>query len=141
MDLEAGESPTHRARIREEVMQESNAVWMWSEAFVQALQRAMLDTPSDPSERLDWPRFCQRLRHWSRHAEEARKEYQQEWPWPLRNLYNFWRDVGLEGIREQAMFARHSCPRFRLWGWRIHPERSNHSGEQTTEICPCCGDL
>jgi hypothetical protein len=80
MDLEAGGSPTHPARIREEVMQESNAVWMWSEAFLQALQRAALDTPPDLSERLDWPKFCQRLRHWSRHVEEARKEYQQEWP-------------------------------------------------------------
>jgi hypothetical protein len=101
-------------------MQESNAAWMWSEAFVEALERAMLDPPLVPAERQDWPKFCKRLRHWWQDVKEARKEYLEEHPAHLQNLYNFWRNVGREDVREQAMLARHSYPRFRLWGWRIH---------------------
>jgi hypothetical protein len=93
---------------------------MWSEAFANALEREMLDPPSDPAERLAWPKYCKRLSRWWRNLEEAQKEYQQERPEQLRNLYNFWGNVGLEDVREQAMLARHSYHRFRLWGWRAH---------------------
>jgi len=44
-------------------MQESNAAWTWSEAFVEALECAMLDPPLDLAERSDWPKFCEILRH------------------------------------------------------------------------------
>jgi hypothetical protein len=69
-------------------MQESNAAWMWSEAFVEALECAMLDPPLDSAERSDWPKFCEKLRHWRHDVEEARKEYQQGRPAQLRYLHN-----------------------------------------------------
>ena len=56
---------------------------------------------------------------------EARKEYLEERPAQLRELDNFWRNVGREDVREQARLARDSYPRFRLWEWR--PRRSVQS--------------
>ena len=107
-------------------MQKNNAVWMWSESFGEAVERAMLDPPLDPAEGLDWPKFCERLTQWWRDVAEARKEYLEGHPAQLRNLYNFWRNVGREDVREQAMLARHSYPRFRLWGWRARAALSDH---------------
>ena len=113
-------------------MQERDAVWMWSEAFAEAIKRMMLDPPLDPAERVEWPRFCKRLAHWWRDVEEARREYLAERPAQLRNLYTFWRNVGREDIGEQVILARHSYPRFHLWGGRTRAALSSHMG-MTTE--------
>jgi len=102
-------------------MKENNAVWMWSETFVESVERSLGDPPSDEAELRDWSKYCDRLRRWWHEVEEARKEYQEERPWHLRDLYNFWRNVGLEDIQEQAMLARGCYPRFRSWGWRPVP--------------------
>jgi hypothetical protein len=128
-DFETGANPPQRgADSGGEVMQEQerDAVWFWSEAFGKAVERAMLEPPTDPAERSDWPKFCDRLTQWWRDVEEARKDYLAQRPAQLRNLYNFWRNVGRENPREQAMLARHSYPRFRMWGWRARAALCNH---------------
>jgi hypothetical protein len=85
----------------------------------------MLNPPLDGAELPDWYKHCDRLTQWWRDVEEARKEYLEGRPAQLRELYNFWRDVGREDVREQARLARDSYPRFRLWEWR--PRRSTQS--------------
>ena len=52
---------------------------------------------------------CNRLARWRHDAEQARKEYLEGRPAQLRDLYNFWRNLG----------------RFRLLGWRPRP-LTNH---------------
>jgi len=61
-------------------MQERDAAWLWSEAFGEAVGRSMLDPPLVAAERLDWPKFCDRLAQWWRDVEEARKEHLQGHP-------------------------------------------------------------
>jgi len=81
-------------------MQESNAAWTWSEAFVEAPECAMLDPPLDSAEQSDWPKFCEKLKHWRHDVEEARKEYQQGRPAKLRYLHNLWRNIGLGDVQK-----------------------------------------
>jgi hypothetical protein len=71
----------------------------WSETFLQTVERSMRDRPSD-AEVPDWYEHCSRLARWRHDAEQARKEYLEGCPTQLRELYNFWRNLG----------------RFRSWG-------------------------
>jgi hypothetical protein len=96
-------------------MQENNAVWMWSETFLESVQRVIGDPPpQDKAEVRNWHKHSERLVQWRHEVKEARTEYQQERPALLRELYNFWRNTGLEDAQEQAMLARDTFPRLRL---------------------------
>jgi hypothetical protein len=95
-------------------MQDNNAVWMWSGTFVESVDRSIGDPPSDAAALLDWDKDCERLTQWRQEMNEARTEYRQDHPAQLRDLYNFWKNIGLDDVQKQAMLARDTFPRLRL---------------------------
>ena len=75
-------------------MQKRDAAWMWSEAFVQGADLSINDRPVDAAELSDRYEHCARLARWRHDVEQARKAYQEGRPVQLRDLYNFWLDLG-----------------------------------------------
>ena len=76
-------------------MQERNAAWQWSETFVRTASAARLNLPTQGDQ----------LDECLLQVESARKQYRRGNAAPLRILYDYWRDVAGNNIREQVRFA------------------------------------
>jgi hypothetical protein len=81
-------------------MQESNAVWQWSETFARAVGAAQLNLPTQRDQ----------LDECLRQVESAREQYRRGNAVPLRILYHYWRDLAGNNIREQVRLASGDLP-------------------------------
>ena len=81
-------------------MQESNAVWQWSETFVRTVGTVRLNSPT----RRDQLDEC------LLQVESARKQYRRGNAAPLRILYDYWQNIAGNNIREQVRFAAGDLP-------------------------------
>jgi hypothetical protein len=78
-------------------------VWLWSEAFIGTVE-GLMQAGADAPARLDWLKR-DRLVQCLRRVEVAREQYRRGKGEPLRVLFDYWRNLAGDDIREQVRLA------------------------------------
>ena len=89
-----------------------NEIWLWSAAFTGTVEGLIQGPSADVRTRWDWPERRDRLVGWLREVEAARDLYRHGNAQPLRSLYDHWRNLAGDDIREQARIASETHQRF-----------------------------